>query len=297
MESKNTAWVWIGIVVIILVIVGVFYFSGSNNSGSSAQNGTGKVYVTVSDASANVQGVSDVDMTVNDVELHSASQGWVTVSNSPNTFNLLTLKANGHVQLAGQADVPAGTYDQVRATISGVEVVTNSGNKPAILASNTLTITGPVIVAADASSEANLDVHTSDSLHVATDGEYVFTPVVNFESRDSANVTVNSDNSVTVSGGTVDTNVIVGTDLSGATHVGAELSSTAQIQINAGAPVLVGASASGSSSELIQVQPDQIVGGSGSASATTSTSAQGSTNPPVQVQGSGSGSGSVNVGY
>lgn len=277
--------------VLIILVGGFFYFHGSNGSTSSAQNGTGKVYVTVSDASADISNVSDVDMTISKVELHSATQGWITVSNSSNTFNLLTLKANGQVELAGEADVPADSYDQVRATISGVAVVTNSGNKPAILTSNTLTIAGPVIVMAGVSSQANLDVNTSDSLHVATDGEYVFAPVVNFESRDTANVTVNSDNSVTVSGGTVDTNIIVGTDLSGVTHVGATLSPTAQIQINAGTPVLIGASASGSG--LVQMEPGGLPYPAENAPATTS--AQGGVNIPAQTEGSGSTG--VNVGY
>lgn len=225
--------------------------------------------MTVSDASANMQNVSDVAMTVDKVELHSATQGWVTVSDSPHTFNLLSLKANGKAELAGDATVAADSYDQVRATVSKVEVKTkNAGTKGAVLVSNTLTIPGTVVVRANESSQANLDVKTSNSLHVAAKGEYVFAPVVAFESRHSANVQVQSDNSVVVSGGTVDTSSMIGTDLSGKAYVGSELPANIKIQIVGGVPVTVTGSATSSASGSAQTDSSSYMQVTGSTNGT-----------------------------
>lgn len=301
MQQKTL--VWTGIIVVILLVVGYFYFMGTNaTSTPAAQNGTGKVYVTVSDASANVQDVNDVALTINKVELHSTTQGWITVSTNPNTFNLLSLKASGKVELAGEADVPADTYDQVRATIGSVEVkTTNAGTKTAVLASNTLTISGTTVVDANESSHANLDVQTSDSLHTAIDGEFVFTPVVNFESQDNATVTLNSDNSVTATGGTVDASLMVGTDLSGATHVGAEISPNVQIQINAGIPVMVTGSTNVSGSGLINIQSNTTSNVNTSGNVNVSGNTSGGVMIPVGTSATSTvksvGSGSVNVTY
>lgn len=294
MERNNTLPLWIG--AIILVAVGGYFYLSGKNTAPPAENGQeqGKVYVTVSDASANIQNVTDVAMTVSKVELHSATQGWVTVSNNSHTFNLLSLKANGKAELAGNADVAVDAYDQVRATISSVEVKTKSaGTKAAVLVSNTLTIPGAVVVRANESSHANLDVKTSSSLHTATKGEYVFAPVVVFSSRHNAAVSVQSDNSVTVSGGTVDANSVIGTDLSGKVYVGSELPSNVQIQITGGVPVMVHGSTNSSGSGLINI--DNTLMMSGSDSTTVNSNNQNSGSSSVQTQGSVKGG--VNVIY
>ncbi|MHB0865316.1 MAG: DUF4382 domain-containing protein [Minisyncoccota bacterium] len=273
MEQNSAFPFWAGAVLVLVVLVGGYFYVSSRGPSPVTQTqnsqGQGKVYMTVSDASANMQNVSDVAMTVDKVELHSATQGWVTVSDSPHTFNLLSLKANGKAELAGDATVAADSYDQVRATVSKVEVKTkNAGTKGAVLVSNTLTIPGMVVVRANESSQANLDVKTSNSLHVAAKGEYVFAPVVAFESRHSANVQVQSDNSVVVSGGTVDTSSMIGTDLSGKSYVGSELPANIKIQIVGDVPVTVTGSATSSASGSAQTDSSSYMQVTGSTNGT-----------------------------
>ena len=270
MDRTNTRNWWIGGAVVVIVLLGIFYYM------SNAAQAKGTVYMTVSDASADIQNVDDVSMTVSKVELHSTTGAWVTVSDSPSTFKLMTLKANGKAELAGKADVPAGTYDQVRATVSDVSVKNKDGSThSAVLGAHSFTLMANTVVREGQSSRANIDVNTADSMHTATGGQYVFAPVMHFQSRDNAEVTVNSDNTVTTTGGTADGDVMVGTDLQGMSHINAALSPNVQIQINGSMPVMLNASGSASGS------------GSTSGSSNASGSSMGTVSGLVQIDASG----------
>lgn len=268
----------------LVVLIGAFFYF----SGSPAHAEQGKVYVSVSDASASIQEVSDVAMTVDKVELHSASQGWVTVSDADRTFNLLTLKANGRMELAGSADVNADTYDQVRMTINKVEVKTKSaGNKAAVVVAHAMTIPGSVVVNANGTAHVNVDVQTSNSLHTATNGEYVFAPVVVYTTNHGGSVSVASDNTVTAQGGTTDTNTGVGTDLSGNVVVGSQLSPDLKIDV------------SGETVSAANLQQNGLVqftvSAEGNAMTSGTTNNSGSSNTSTTGSGSTSGSGSTNT--
>lgn len=284
----------VGIGIVLAVILVGWYLLYSASPGGTGEKG--KMYISFSDASADLQNVNDIALTVNKVELHSATRGWVTVSSSPKTVNLLTLKANGRAELAASADVAADTYDQVRANISSVNVKTKSGTKAAVLASRTFTAPARTVVRANETSHVDLDVQASDSLHTTVDGEYVFATVINVKSRSGTNVTVSSDNSVTASGGTQDSNITVGTDISGETRINAKLAPNVQIEIKGGVPVIINASgsAAGAGSGLINIQTGGSVNVTGEASGGASMESGGGTGESV-IEVGGSGSGGVQV--
>jgi len=274
-----------------IIIVGWYLYRGM----AQPTGPSGKLYMSISDASADIQSVNDIAMTVNKVELRNSAGAWVTVSKTPKTVNLLTLKANGKAELAASADVAADTYDQVRASVSKVDVKTKSGTKAAVLVSKTFTAPAKTVVRANEETHVDLDVEASNSLHTAAGGEFVFAPVILVTSRSGADVTVSSDNNVTASGGTLDASITVGTDISGETRVNARLSPNATLEIKGGVPVLINASgsAAGASSGLIDIRTGAVinVGGSASGSATTSNSGAsggGSTIINVGAEGSGS---------
>src|SRR5689334_4138599 len=52
----------------------------------------GRAVFTVTDAAAEMTGVTAVQLTVNKLEVHSAAKGWVTVTTAPKTYDLLELK-------------------------------------------------------------------------------------------------------------------------------------------------------------------------------------------------------------
>src|ERR1043166_6436915 len=124
--EKTTAWI-IGIVVVILIALGIWYgYSHNTASNYSTQQQpsqqTGQVYFALADAAVNMGSVTAVNVTVDAVYLHSQSQGWVTISSSPQTFNLLDLKASGKAQVLAQANVAADTYDQAWVHVAQASV-------------------------------------------------------------------------------------------------------------------------------------------------------------------------------
>lgn len=273
MDRSNTRAWWIGGAVIVLLALGLVYYY------STTPAHAGTVYVTVSDASADMQNVSDVMMTVDKVEMRDSTGAWVTVSNTPHTYKLMSLKANGKAEFYGKADIAAGNYDQIRATVSKVQVQTKDGSmKDVAVASKTFVMTGSTVVREGQSSHANLDIHTSDSMHMATNGSYVFTPVINFKSHSNANVSVGSDNYATMSGGTEDTNTTAGSDLSGQMHANAALSPNVQIQLNGSVMTMVSGTASGTTG---------TTNGQGSTSGSTSGSTNGSASSNTNANASG----------
>src|SRR5690242_6621947 len=117
----------------------------------------GRAVFTVTDAATAMTGVTSVKLTVDSLEAHSATQGWVTVSSTPKTYDLLQLKATNSAELLADANLTADTYDQVRLMISKVEVTANGKTQTATLPSGSLKIVGNLTVASGQTASAALD--------------------------------------------------------------------------------------------------------------------------------------------
>src|SRR5437868_2024579 len=127
MENSNNnivGWI-IGIVVIIVLALiiwwmwqsGVFGGNANQQTGQNQTQTKGTVVVAVTDTAQSLSNIDSINMTVNQVQLHSQSQGWITLSDNPQTFNLLDLKAKGKLALAAKADTPVDSYDQIKLSI------------------------------------------------------------------------------------------------------------------------------------------------------------------------------------
>ena len=244
----------IGIVVVVVLIAAWFLYTNmypnsvsdqynQNNNTTGTQNGSqGTVYISVKDAAINMQSVSAVNMTVDKVYMHSQSQGWVTVSQAPQTFSLLALKASGSSALAAKMDVAADTYDQVWFHVSNIMLTESGKVKTATMPSNDFKMNGTVKVVANTNSVATFDVLADQSLHETSKGEIIFTPVVNFKSQSGAIVTVDVNNMVTVTNGNVDSNAAAGMDIDGTVKDNFKLDANTKLQINGGVINLMGSS-------------------------------------------------------
>ena len=178
--------------------------------------------------------VSAIDMTVDKVEMHSEAQGWVTVSETTKTFDLLELKSKSRAELLAKADVTADTYKQVRFHVKSI-IVTESGQKrEAKIPSNEFRMNGVVKVVGNADTSAKFDVLADQSLHKTGNGEYIFAPVVKFESRSSATINVAADDTVTVMGGSTDENSKAGMDINGEVKVNFQLNLNSNLEIVGG---------------------------------------------------------------
>jgi hypothetical protein len=226
---------WIAIVA-VAVVGGLWWGLGSGNNQNPSPSGSatptaiptagaqGRVIFQITDpGSASIQGATAINMTVDKVEVHSAAQGWVTVSTVARKYDLLQLKSSGTAMLLADANVPAGTYDQIRLDISKVQVTANGKVSDAKLPSNTLKIVGNLTVSANQTSTASLDFMADKSLHVTSNGTFILTPVVRLETKDNASVNISSIGKVTITAGDTETDETVGTDVDGSTKVNFEL--------------------------------------------------------------------------
>lgn len=207
------------IVVIVLIILGgygVYYYNQQYALNGNTENGTqGKIIFGIKDAAVSMENVSSVLLTVNNAQLHSASDGWITILNDAKEFDLLALKQSGNIAFLASANVNSGTYDQMRLSVSKVLVTADGVTQEAKLPSGELKITGNVVVNSNATATAVFDFIADESLHVTGNGKFIFSPVVHVESRSNATANVDQNNKVTVNEGNVEASSRVGMDLNG----------------------------------------------------------------------------------
>ena len=218
----------VGAIIVVLAILGVKEYQ-TNDANDQKR---GSLYIDVTDATANISDVNEVNLIVKKVEVHSATEGWVTVDSSNKTYKLLALNASGKTELYAKADVAVGTYDKVRVMLGDAVVNTKSnGDVKATMPSEYVVVTGAVKVNENSNTNVELDFLADQSLHTTAKGEYVFAAVVVAESRSNATVNVASDNVVTVTGGSVDAVVNVGVDFDGTSRLNFKLMSDSTLQL------------------------------------------------------------------
>lgn len=208
------------------------------------ENGNGRVVFAITDAAAEMGAVSSVKVTVDNIKVHSAAKGWIDVSSSSKTYDLLQLKAEGTQALLADVQLEEGNYDQVRLGISNVVVTDSSGQHEAKLPSGELKINGKLVVDTNSTSTATFDFMADESLHVTGNGKYIMAPVVQLETREEANVKIESGNRVEITGGKISTNVKVGMDVNGNVGIGLNIPSDVEILIDNAGSVSIGKASS-----------------------------------------------------
>lgn len=100
--------------------------AGCDNPGTNVTDGTGTLEVLLHDAPADYQ---EVNVFIERVEVNNAKDdtGWVEIATPQQTYNLLEL-TNGATEELGTAELPAGTYEQIRLILGseGHSVVIDS---------------------------------------------------------------------------------------------------------------------------------------------------------------------------
>jgi hypothetical protein len=268
-----------GVILLLLIIVAIgvgiyFYFS------DGAQENKGRVVFAITDDAKNLEGVSQIMITVDTIEAHSTTDAWVALSNTQKTYDLLELKSQSKLEVVSDTEVAAGTYDQVRMHISKVVVVDAQGEHEAKLPSNELKINTDLEVKEDATATATFDFIADESLHITGNGMYILAPVVQVETRSNTDVEVDADNTLTINGGTVKQNKKVGMDAEGNVDVGLTIPASATLDIDTEGMIKVNSIGVG-------------LGSSGSANA--NTNAQGSANANANAGGNDNMQGNVNA--
>lgn len=236
----------------ILAILSVFALvltaCSSNEPSGPAAAGSGRAVFSISDEAADMGAVTSIKVTVDSLGVHSKGGAWVNVSSTAQTFDLLELRAKGTAELVADANLQAGSYDQMEISISKVIVVDASGEHEAKLPSNKLRINGSLEVEADAIATADFDFIADQSLHMIGDGKYILAPVIHLEAKQDASANINPDKEVEVSGGKTTADVRVGTDIEGSVDIGLRITSDAELHIN-------------NSGKIVQTKGEAVIGG------------------------------------
>ncbi|MFH0971382.1 MAG: DUF4382 domain-containing protein [Candidatus Micrarchaeota archaeon] len=235
----------------LFALFAIVFLAGCTQQGNNAnppgiaQETTGRAVFTLTDAAPDMGTIGSIKITVDSVSVQDANGSWVVVSSSPQTYDLLQLKASGGEALLADMQLKPGAYGQFRLMISKVMVTDAEGEKEAKLPSGELKIVGGLAVVANTTSAVKFDFVADESLHVTGNGEYILAPVVKLETRENAEVDANDTKDVKVRGGKVRANVEVGMDIDGNVGVGkripkeadVEIDSTGKIKVKATPPV------------------------------------------------------------
>ncbi|MFH5885057.1 DUF4382 domain-containing protein [Halalkalibaculum sp. DA3122] len=187
---------------VILLIMGLgLLISGCDESGTSTNSGMGTLEVRMHDAPASYD---EVNVFVERVEINREedSEGWMTISEPQQTYNLLEL-TNGAYTVLGDTTLETGTYHQIRLILNsdGHSVVVDGEEKSMFVPSGAQT---GIKLNVDAEIEEDLeyvlllDFDASRSVVKRGQGqanpEYLLKPVIN---ATNAAVTGNIDGTVT----------------------------------------------------------------------------------------------------
>lgn len=200
---------------------------------------TGRIVVGITDAKAGLENVSSINMTISEIAFQSSNGSWMDVEIEPQTFDLLELESRQRLALLVDKEIEINEYQQVRLVVSELEVTDEEGSREAKLPSSEIKINAPLKVEPNSVTSMVIDFKAGDSLHVTGNGQYIFAPVMQVESREKTEVAVEA-NSIAVIGGNVRTNTEFGMDERGVVAAGARISPTAILNIGTDGAIKVG---------------------------------------------------------
>jgi len=157
--------------------------------GCAKQSETAPVtYFGISDPGITLEGVTALELSISKVSIHNqGTDAWQDVLTTPVSVDLLKLKTEDVTLLLAQANLPKGTYNQVRLDVSKVMVTVDGKTEEAKLPSTVLKINVDLKVTNE-SSVVNFDFLANESLHRTGEGKIIMAPVLNVEVYEGANV-------------------------------------------------------------------------------------------------------------
>lgn len=179
------------------------------------QEDAGRAVFAVTDAPVDMAGIHELWVTVEQVDVQIAGEGWVTVSAEEHRYDLLQLRENEELGILADVALAPGTYQQVRLSIDEVEVVDADGEHDAFLPSGELRLAAPFTIRADEATLILFDFDLSRSLHLTGAREYVLTPVIRVVAYESASVRILQTDRITIREGNPREVIVVGTSAEG----------------------------------------------------------------------------------
>ena len=195
---------------------------------------TGMVVFVISDKALDMENVSSINMTIDELSVHKKGGNWTTVSNGAKTYDLLELKNQGIQELITQSKLGVGFYNEIRLHISAVSATVDGEEKEAKIPSNVLKINGTLEVKEDTTSTVTFDFIADQSLLITGEGTVIMAPVVRLETMTDAVVDIKEEKgkkTVEIKKGKFRENKTVGMDENGTVGVGLRIKKDANLAL------------------------------------------------------------------
>jgi Domain of unknown function (DUF4382) len=169
---------WLALLPLVLLV-------GCSDDDTPSGVGTGTMRVRMTDAPAAVEAVNlvviEVTARTEDASGVDSLSGWQTLNATAKTYNLMDLQ-NGVFTTIAEAQVPAGTYTEVRLKLgAGSTIVVDGQTYPLTVPSGMqsgLKLKGSFVVPSGGISDIALDFDASRSIVLTGSGTYILKPVI-----------------------------------------------------------------------------------------------------------------------
>ncbi|MEC8221159.1 MAG: DUF4382 domain-containing protein [Nanoarchaeota archaeon] len=204
-----------------------------NTSNGEEEGSSGELYITVTDAAANMDAVTRVDATIANAQVYSETQGWVDVQSEEKTYNLLEYRNGAKQAFIGNANISAQEYSKVRFDLESIVIThTNGTTQESEIIRKDFEFDQKTSIKSNTTNTLLLDIIVDESLHKTEEGEYVFATVVKSEAKSNVNVDASNEADVKTNGGSVISATKVGTDIDGNIGVGLSVPLDAKISLS-----------------------------------------------------------------
>src|SRR3989344_1297121 len=242
--NENNVLIAIGVIGLLVALFFGWYLLFNNSSSPSSlpgnlmvkenENAEGTLYISLTDAAIDTKKISNIEMTIDSIEIYSQGRGWIAVSQNLQAFQLLELQAKSSKKIIATATVPVDIYSQIRVHVSKVTITENRVAKDAALPSSELKIDVGVRVEPDAATYVEFDVLADQSIHKTEKGEFIFTPVVDVEVRNKATVEADAQNTIKKLDGEISSMMNVGMDIDGRVRSDFKVNQNILLKLNGG---------------------------------------------------------------
>ncbi len=223
-----------GVAVVEPTVVGeepITPISPSSGGRPISSKNSARLVLAIKDEAARLTGIQSILFNIKEIMVLKQGGGWVTVSNIPQTFDLMQLKKDGRFVLLGDIKIESGQYSQARLLLGAIVVMKDGVAYDAKLPSNEVRILTDLNLGKGTTGALTFDVLADKSLHQTGSGKYIFAPVINLKAYDNVTQVQILSQKVDLFGGNLKYNVEAGMNESGEVKVNSSINPSAKLDL------------------------------------------------------------------
>ncbi len=206
-------------------------------STTSNQQTTGRLLFAVTDKSVPLDTISTINLTINSLKIHSPKTGWTTITSTPHSYDLFSLRNGPRNELLADVNLPNNDYDAIDLSLGSISVTKKTGGTVlSKVPSNDFQVNSNIKVIKGTIGSVLIDFLADKSLHTAIDGTIIFAPVVDIETKSQITVQTfplqgATNQKVQFLSGDTNFNATLGMDENGIIKVNGGISPLANLEI------------------------------------------------------------------